>query len=285
MHLSSILRLKPYRAALAALTVGLMVAAISGYGSPRATAGETSADLRVTKTADLDVARVGDLINYSIRIKNLGPHSASDVVIGEDAPDELGVESFECNEGTHVPQFAFACSYDEIEVGDTVFMSFVGRVTSDARPREEIVNSAFVAESGTSDPRVGNNEDSAVVHVVRPIRVRPRVVDFGEQPFESFTKKRFNIRNLSSETVFVTIRSIEMPDDFSPGQPESTCPLEGIEVNELSPQERCHHVVGFQPAEVFEQPESARMRVVAKDEHGNRLGFIRVLLRGEGAEP
>ena len=47
-----------------------------------------------------------------------------------------------------------------------------------------------------------------------------------------------------------------MPDDFSPGQPESTCPLAGVGVNVLLPASPARDTVGFQPDPFFEQPRA-----------------------------
>ena len=62
----------------------------------------------------------------------------------------------------------------------------------------------------------------------------------------------------------MTIETLDVPDDFSPGQPESTCFLEGVGVNELSPGTACTEVVAFQPDPFFDQPETAKLLVTAR---------------------
>jgi hypothetical protein len=114
-----------------------------------------------------------------------------------------------------------------------------------------------------------------------PVKIAPTQVKFGKQPFESFTKKSFSVTNKSSENVVVTIEPVRVPDDFSPGQIESTCPLAFTETV-LAPGETCTHVIGFRPTEFFAGPELAILRVVVRDEAGNVLYTRDVEITGRG---
>src|SRR5262245_576221 len=80
------------------------------------------------------------------------------------------------------------------------------------------------------------------------LKLRPAEVRYGSQPFESFTKKSFEIENRTSEWLRITLESVVMPDDFSPGQVESTC---GLGDTWLAPHETCFHAVGFRPTPFF----------------------------------
>ena len=77
----------------------------------------------------------------------------------------------------------------------------------------------------------------------RTLDVHPDHVKFGKQPFNSFTKRAFTIKNVSHKPIRVAIEPGFVPDDFSPGQPESTCPL--TSETELAPRESCTHVIGY----------------------------------------
>src|SRR5262245_49949987 len=81
-----------------------------------------------------------------------------------------------------------------------------------------------------------------------PIQTHPSELRFGRQPFESFTKQSFTIENRSAQALRITLESIQMPDDFSPGQIESTCTLGDTW---LAANETCAHVVGFRPTPYF----------------------------------
>jgi hypothetical protein len=114
-----------------------------------------------------------------------------------------------------------------------------------------------------------------------PVDIDPTQVNFGKQPFESFTKKSFSVTNRSSETVVVTIEQVRVPDDFSPGQIESTCTLAFTDTV-LDPGETCTHVIGFRPTPFFAGRELAILRVIVRDEAGNVLYTRDVRITGRG---
>jgi uncharacterized repeat protein (TIGR01451 family) len=124
------------------------------------------ADLAVKKTAATKTARVGDTVTYTITVKNRGPAAAFNVLVGEGAPDQLGVTAVDCAGGTPVPQFAGACRYDRLAAGETATMTVVATVTLDATPGTLVTNQAFVAESSAPDPAPGNNAGSATIKIV-----------------------------------------------------------------------------------------------------------------------
>lgn len=89
--------------------------------------------------------------------------------------------------------------------------------------------------------------------------------------------------NRGSRTVDVSVEGPVMPDDFSPGQPESTCPLAGVGFTLLFPGESCTHTVAFQPDPFFDQPERAPMSVVARDLTGAIMDDRLIRITGRGA--
>src|SRR5262245_56867371 len=102
--------------------------------------------------------------------------------------------------------------------------------------------------------------------------VLPSHVGFGRQPIGSETMASFAITNRSDEPVLVTIEQVEVWDDFSPGQTESTCPL-GDSV--LPARGSCVHLIGFRPSLFFLGRETSRMRVIGHDVSGTTLLFQR----------
>jgi hypothetical protein len=111
------------------------------------------------------------------------------------------------------------------------------------------------------------------------LAVVPTHVRFGKQPFESNTMGSFTITNRSSQTLVVTIDQIQVGDDFSPGQIESTCTL-GDTL--LPAGESCTHVIGFRPSLFFAGRETAFMNVTARDAWGILLFERTVKLSGTG---
>jgi hypothetical protein len=53
----------------------------------------------------------------------------------------------------------------------------------------------------------------------RTLEVSPQHLEFGEQPFHSFTKKALTIKNVGKKPIAVSVEAGSVPDDFSPGQP------------------------------------------------------------------
>jgi hypothetical protein len=138
-------------------------------------------------------------------------------------------------------------------------------------------------------PRTGAALDTELVKVtgrgVLPwapplIKVSPSRVRFGEQPIGSFTKKTVTLVNRSSQTLHVSIDAWT-PDDMSPGQPESTCPL-SFTLNELSPGESCTHVVGFQPSQNALPHQTGELFMRVFSESGEVLETRLVKMSGRG---
>jgi hypothetical protein len=110
--------------------------------------------------------------------------------------------------------------------------------------------------------------------------VSPHSLKFGRQAYNTFTTRTVTIRNVSSQTLYVTIAD-QSPDDFSPGQPESTCRL-SYTVNVLPAGASCTMVVGFEPAPEFGGRETATLFISAADEHGTVLASRTVKVSGTG---
>jgi hypothetical protein len=118
------------------------------------------------------------------------------------------------------------------------------------------------------------------------LELHPSRVRFGSQPFGSHTQEGFAITNRSAEGLRVTVEQLDVPDDFSPGQPESTCPLGSAHgATWLAPGQGCEHVIGFDPSAFFCGLETARLIVTANDEAGNLLYARIVEVSGTAVDP
>jgi hypothetical protein len=111
------------------------------------------------------------------------------------------------------------------------------------------------------------------------LAVVPTHVPFGKRRFESSTLGGFTITNQGSQPLAVTIEQVEVGDDFSPGQPGSTC---GLGETILPARESCTHVVGFRPSPFFAGCETAWLRVTVRDEWERVLFERLVKLSGTG---
>jgi hypothetical protein len=138
-------------------------------------------------------------------------------------------------------------------------------------------------------PRTGAELDVEHVNVTgrgvlprgpRLLGVSPSRLSFGPRPFGSFTKKTVTLVNRSSQPLHVSIEAWT-PDDISPGQPESTCPL-SFTLNVLSPGQSCTHVVGFQPSELSQSRQTGQLNIRVFSESGEVLETRQVKITGRG---
>jgi hypothetical protein len=116
----------------------------------------------------------------------------------------------------------------------------------------------------------------------RTLDVDPHHLRFGNVPFNSFVKKTVTITNVSSQPFAISIEAGFVPDDFSPGQPESTCPW--FEPTTLDPGQSCTHVVGYyaDPAPPFLGHRRIELNVVARDGSGETLATKTVIVTAKG---
>jgi hypothetical protein len=112
------------------------------------------------------------------------------------------------------------------------------------------------------------------------LEVSPHSLKFGKQAFNTFTTQTVTITNVSSETLVVTVAD-QSPDDFSPGQPGSTCLL-SYTVNVLEAGQSCTMIVGFEPAPEFAGRETAKLFISATDEQGTLVASRTVKISGTG---
>ncbi len=141
------------------------------------------------------------------------------------------------------------------------------------RRRRSIVATGLVALAVLAVPSAAHAGGSILA-------VTPHHLKFGRQPFGSFTTRTVTIANRSSRTLVVTIAD-QSPDDFSPGQPGSTCLL-SYTVNVLSPGDSCTMIIGFEPAPPFSGLERADLTMTAATEGGKILRTRHVRITGVG---
>jgi hypothetical protein len=116
----------------------------------------------------------------------------------------------------------------------------------------------------------------------RTLDVDPHHLSFGKQPFNTFVTKTVTITNVSPQPLAVSIEAGFVPDDFSPGQPESTCPW--FEPTTLAAGDSCTHVVGYyaDPAPPFQGHRRIELDVVARDGFGQVVGTRKVIVTARG---
>jgi hypothetical protein len=105
---------------------------------------------------------------------------------------------------------------------------------------------------------------SPAVAAKNAVDIDDHLLEFGEQPFHTFTTQSFTVVNVTNKPLSVSVEPGFVPDDFSPGQPESTCTP--FEVTTLAGGQSCTYVVGYyaDPAEPFLGDRRIELQVVAR---------------------
>lgn len=111
-----------------------------------------AADLRITKTDDVDPVNAGDQVVYTIQVSNDGPSDAVAVTVADTLPTGMTLVSTSgcSNDPTGVPN----CSLGNLAVGASV--SYTVTVQVDAGVNGTLTNTAVVSSS-TPDPDASNN--------------------------------------------------------------------------------------------------------------------------------
>jgi uncharacterized repeat protein (TIGR01451 family) len=147
--------------------------------STTSTAGQTSADLQLTKTATPASVAAGDassIITYTIAYRNSGPSNANAVVISDTVPANLipvgtiTAPGLNCNGATATAGAQFTCTPNAgafggnaagvLPAGASGALSFQARVPASTLPGTVISNGATIASTGgsaTPDPNPSNN--------------------------------------------------------------------------------------------------------------------------------
>jgi uncharacterized repeat protein (TIGR01451 family) len=127
--------------------------------STLAAAAQGTSDLSITVVADRDKAKPGQLITYTVTIKNLGPDVASFPGVVNSFSDELNLVSVTCDRG--VPADSDFCGYASLDPGASVVSTFVATpVSNTARPQSKYAAASFEASflnPDSVDPDLSNN--------------------------------------------------------------------------------------------------------------------------------
>ncbi len=137
-----------------------------------------AADLSITKVAGVDSANVGDLIVYSLVVKNNGPDDATSIVVTDVIPAELSYISNTC--GASYDGGSTTLTWNIASLADQASDSCDVSVTvNQAATCDDISNTATVVSTDqtTADPEASNNSASDTVHVLNADLDVTKIVD------------------------------------------------------------------------------------------------------------
>ena len=145
-----------------------------------------SADLVVTKTDLPDPVVAGQIITYSITVRNEGPSAASTVFVSDSAPanttyvsqQQTGGPMFTAIVPPGIPNVtAMTYTTASFAAGATATFTFRVRVDEDILENSTITNTVTVSSS-TPDPNPANNSDTETTAVLGGITV-PTLSEWG----------------------------------------------------------------------------------------------------------
>jgi uncharacterized repeat protein (TIGR01451 family) len=129
---------------------------------PAVAVGIGTADLSLDIAVDPQRAMIGADITYTVSVENLGPDTANDVVVTDELPPQLSLQSATADVGVCVGDPTIVCSLGALDDGETAQVTIVGK----AEERGSVENTASVVSSA-DDPDRTNDARSATSRVAR----------------------------------------------------------------------------------------------------------------------
>lgn len=122
------------------------------------------ADLSIDKSDDGSDARAGDVYTYTVRVTNLGPSDARNVVITDTLPAH---SSFERATGATCSNASISvCEFGMLTNGTTEYFSITVKFDADA-PHNTVVTNTVQVISDEADLAMANNLDKEPTRIVR----------------------------------------------------------------------------------------------------------------------
>lgn len=146
---------------------------------------QTLPDIEVTKTADVSTAKVGDVINYTVTISNIGDTVSEDVVFSDTMDyTKINIVTYSIDSGmcNMLPgSNTISCSIDQIAPGEVI----VFRLSVMPKEAHEMYNAAYAYSDTSIDPNEFNNVSTISIPVSGtqpPQQQDLKVIIFGTSP-------------------------------------------------------------------------------------------------------
>ncbi|MEA2237248.1 MAG: hypothetical protein QOC81_1972 [Thermoanaerobaculia bacterium] len=125
------------------------------------TTGVASADMRITKTASIPAASVGQTFDYTLAVVNNGPSTATGVVVADTIPSGFNLISATSTQGSCSGTATVTCTVGTMVNGATVTITLHGTALAGG----SLANTATVSANET-DPLPGNNTSTVNLQFV-----------------------------------------------------------------------------------------------------------------------
>lgn len=135
------------------------------------------ADPAITKSVNTGSAQVGDIVEFTIRVTNLGNATATNVVVQDTLPSFLEIVSVNASRGdVSTTDSTVRVVIGDLAAGETVTISVRARVTVVASPPNNTNVATVTSDSPSDDP--GNNSSSvSLITTARPPARLPQTGD------------------------------------------------------------------------------------------------------------
>ena len=122
--------------------------------------GTVNSDLQLTKTADKSVARVGSIVNFTIKVKNLGPSTSEGSVIFDLLPN--GFTFISSSLPAEYNSITGEWEVDELRVGAEAILVITATVNP-ILPTSIYTNVSLIFDVKNTDPNPANNRSEFTV--------------------------------------------------------------------------------------------------------------------------
>lgn len=181
-------------------------------------ADSVTTDLSLTKTVSKTAVAVGDTIAYTIRVRNLGPHTATNVDVRDVLPKGLILIPAPAPTGASASYTAVGGTItkriDSLRAGQSSLLVFAARVVA----KGSITNRADITYLDQRDPMTGNNRSEVTVGdttVAKPglVGLAKSVVGTPRALGDSLIQVRYSfvLTNFGDDT----LRRVRVTDDLA----------------------------------------------------------------------
>ncbi len=138
----------------------------TGNNTSTATMTVNCPDLKIEKTAPVGIINAGDTAAFNIKVTNLGPGTAYDVVVSDTLPTGITWTINPAVEGCSITDGVLTCSIDELAAEGTLTLTVTGE--TDAADCGTLTNTATTSASNEPEDHTGNNTSTATMQVNCP---------------------------------------------------------------------------------------------------------------------
>jgi uncharacterized repeat protein (TIGR01451 family) len=159
---------------VAAVTLAGLLAVVSVFGQASAQDPVETADLKITKSGSPDPVVATKRLTYTITVENLGPDTATNVVVTDKLPKGTKFVSAQSTDGNcALSGRTVTCEVGQLTSGPDSDRATINLVVRAPKRTDNLANTAEVS-SDTTDPNAANNRAIETVRVIAGSGGKPK---------------------------------------------------------------------------------------------------------------